>query len=291
MSRDAGPRESRSARHEALALFLRARRKALAPEDVGLQPRTRRRNGGLSREEVAYLAGISADWYGRLEAGLAVVPSSSTLSAIARALRLSDVESDYLFELSGLVAPRRHDAPLGNVPDAVLKLIVSTDRVGMGLWDAYMTPIAWNAIADAMFDLSGYAAPLERNSVVRMLDPYYVAYFGDDYESVSRQVVGMFRRAHAAQPTDFSRQVFERAQAYPDFKRYWDEYVIADEATPAAGPHFRHHPIAGTISIVTTDLFMLRRHDVFLRAIAPAHADAASAFLTLRRLGTASTRP
>ncbi len=275
-------------RRPALALFLRARRRGVSPEDVGLTPRTRRRNGGLSREEAAYLSGISADWYGRLEAGLDVVPSPGTLLAISRALRLSAVETDYLFELAGLSAPRFYEATGGSISEAIPNLILAPERVGLALWDAYLTPLLWNATADAMFNFSPYPDAVDRNSIVRMCDPYYVCYFGNDYQTVARQVVGMFRRAYTAQMTPFAQRVYERAREYPDFQRYWDEFVVADESTPDSGPHVRHHPTIGSFSVTTTDLFMLRRHDKFLRVIAPADSDSAAKFAALKALGTAS---
>ena len=281
--------ESGAVRRPALALFLRARRRAVSPEDAGLTPRTRRRNSGLSREEAAYLSGISADWYGRLEAGLDVVPSPATLLAISRALRMSAVETDYLFELAGLTAPRFYEATGGTISEAIPHLIRAPERAGLALWDAYLTPLMWNATADAMFNFSPYPEALERNSIVRMRDPYYVAYFGADYQSVARQVVGMFRRAYTAEATPFARQIYERACEYADFQRYWEEFVVADESTPEGEVHVRHHPVVGTFSIRTTDLFMLRRHDKFLRVIAPADDDSAAKFALLKALGKPSS--
>jgi hypothetical protein len=139
-----------------------------------------------------------------------------------------------------------------------------------------------------MFNFSPYPSALERNSIVRMHDPYYVTYFGADFQSVARQVVGMFRRAYSAEATPFAQKVFERARDYPDFQRYWDEFVVADESTPDGDVHVRHHPTVGTFSIRTTDLFMLRRHDKFLRVIAPADDDAAAKFAALKALGRPS---
>ena len=92
---------------ELLADFLRARRTALQPEDVGLPRGERRRTGGLRREEVAALAGMSADYYSRMEQQRGPVPSEQMLAALARALRLSLSERDHLFGLGGHPAPRR----------------------------------------------------------------------------------------------------------------------------------------------------------------------------------------
>jgi transcriptional regulator with XRE-family HTH domain len=90
-----------------LADFLRTRREALQPEDVGLARGPRRRTEGLRREEVALLAGMSADYYGRLEQARAPQPSEQMLQAIAQGLRLSLDERDHLFRLAGHNAPAR----------------------------------------------------------------------------------------------------------------------------------------------------------------------------------------
>lgn len=83
---------------EALAEFLRRRREAMRPEDVGLPTGTRpRRTVGLRREEVAQLTGMSVDYYGRLEQSRSTQPSPQMVRALARALRLTDDESDHLY--------------------------------------------------------------------------------------------------------------------------------------------------------------------------------------------------
>jgi transcriptional regulator with XRE-family HTH domain len=90
-----------------LADFLRTRREALQPEDVGLPRGPRRRTGGLRREEVAALCGMSADYYSRIEQQRGPHPSEQMLGAIARGLHLSLDERDHLFRIAGHAAPRR----------------------------------------------------------------------------------------------------------------------------------------------------------------------------------------
>ena len=90
-----------------LADFLRTRREALQPEDVGLPRGPRRRTGGLRREEVAALAGMSADYYGRIEQQRGAVPSEQMLAALARGLHLNLDERDHLFRLGGHPVPQR----------------------------------------------------------------------------------------------------------------------------------------------------------------------------------------
>jgi transcriptional regulator with XRE-family HTH domain len=88
-----------------LAAFLRTRRARLGPGDVGLPTAARRRTPGLRREEVALLAGVSVDYYTRLEQARGPRPSRQVLAALARALRLTGDERDHLFRLAGEPAP------------------------------------------------------------------------------------------------------------------------------------------------------------------------------------------
>jgi transcriptional regulator with XRE-family HTH domain len=92
---------------EALAEFLRLRREAIRPADVGLPAGVRRRTAGLRREEVAQLTGMSVDYYGRLEQARSPQPSPQMLRALARALRLTDDETDHLYRLAGHAVPDR----------------------------------------------------------------------------------------------------------------------------------------------------------------------------------------
>jgi transcriptional regulator with XRE-family HTH domain len=90
-----------------LADFLRTRREALQPEDVGLPRGLRRRTGGLRREEVAALSGMSTDYYSRIEQRRGPNPSEQMVAAIARGLHLSLDERDHLFRLAGHATPQR----------------------------------------------------------------------------------------------------------------------------------------------------------------------------------------
>jgi len=101
-----------------LADFLRRRRAALQPGDVGMAPGQRRRTAGLRREEVAALAAMSTDYYARLEQQRGPQPSEQMVAAIARALRLTLDERDHLFRLAGHTAPTR---------------VLRSDHVGAGL--------------------------------------------------------------------------------------------------------------------------------------------------------------
>src|SRR5215472_18825657 len=105
-----------SATASALGDFLRARREQIRPEDVGLNSGPRRRVAGLRREELALLAGISADYYLRLEQGRDKNPSAQVLDSLARALRLDVTATEYLHQLAGPTGGGR-DASTPEVAD------------------------------------------------------------------------------------------------------------------------------------------------------------------------------
>jgi transcriptional regulator with XRE-family HTH domain len=91
---------------DELAAFLRARRARVSPREAGLPEVGRRRTPGLRRQEVAQLAGMSIDYYIRLEQGRGPQPSRQILSALARALMLNGDERDYLFRMAGEAPPQ-----------------------------------------------------------------------------------------------------------------------------------------------------------------------------------------
>jgi len=92
---------------QQLSQFLRARREAIQPEDVGMTRGPRRRTSGLRREEVAALSGISSDYYSKIEQHDGPVPSQQILASIARGIQLNLDERDHLFSLAGYTAPSR----------------------------------------------------------------------------------------------------------------------------------------------------------------------------------------
>jgi transcriptional regulator with XRE-family HTH domain len=99
--------ENRDENREDIREFLATRRARLTPADVGLPAGSRRRVPGLRREEVAVLAGVSTEWYTRLEKGHIAGVSEEVLDAVAAALRLDEAEQTYLFDLARAASPRR----------------------------------------------------------------------------------------------------------------------------------------------------------------------------------------
>src|ERR1700754_4544412 len=112
-----------------LGEFLRARREVTTPAQVGLPDISPRRTPGLRREEVATLAGVSTDYYIRLEQGRERHPSDQVLAALARVLRLNADATEHLYELGNPRPSRRRSRPSAHVDPNVVRLICSWERI------------------------------------------------------------------------------------------------------------------------------------------------------------------
>jgi transcriptional regulator with XRE-family HTH domain len=289
--RDLASLDAPDLRRRELANFLRARREAISPEDVGLPRLRRRRTPGLRREEVAFLAGIGAAWYARLEMGHDISPSTETLLSITRALNLSVIETEYVFELAGFGIPKFHEPSEAIVPEALEQLIPKIETQGAIFFDRYLTKLRWNAIADAMFGIAGKTGPAERNTVYRLIhEPKSSTTFGDDFERLAGGVIAMFRRAYAAgEPTPFAKSLHEEILANPRLAKLWENYVVADNVFEGeSGPFERHHPALGSFGVLTSNLIVSRQQGTILRIIAPADAKSAKIFKRLAALGSPS---
>ncbi|WP_432824417.1 helix-turn-helix transcriptional regulator [Dactylosporangium sp. CA-092794] len=132
-----------------LGRFLRDRREALRPADVGLPAGPRRRTPGLRREEVAGLASMSVEYYARLEQARAPQPSRRILDAITAALRLGPAERDHLFRLAG-AAPAAPPGPPRRVRPHVADLLGRLPEAAAVVTAATYDVIAWNPLAGAL---------------------------------------------------------------------------------------------------------------------------------------------
>ncbi|MET8027754.1 helix-turn-helix transcriptional regulator [Streptomyces avermitilis] len=215
---------------DQLADFLRRRREAMRPSEVGIADGPRRRTAGLRREEVAMLAGMSVDYVVRLEQGRSSQPSVQLLGALARALRLCDDERDHLFHLAG------HRPPPA---DGVARLA----RAGL----IRMLDLLGDAPALVLSDLGEVLA---QNRAALLLtgdltgcsgDRRYIAYrwFTDpaaravtppeEQERHARQLVADLRAAAGRRTGDSTvAGLVDRLQAASaDFRRLWAEHEVA----------------------------------------------------------------
>jgi transcriptional regulator with XRE-family HTH domain len=224
--------------------FLRSRREKLPPEAVGLGGGRRRRTPGLRREEVAELAGISVDWYTRLEQGRAVSPSSSTIDALARALGLSKTDHAHLRALARDAHRRAFSRE--KVPDALRHLVESLDRPAYIIgqrWDV----LAWNAAAVDIFTDFERLAEEDRNILVYMLlDPDARRLFGPGWASEARRMLAEFRVTHdlwSGDPAfvDLLQRLWQESR---EFAMWWEAHDIRGVA---AGQKLLNHPRKGLL--------------------------------------------
>jgi transcriptional regulator with XRE-family HTH domain len=131
-----------------LATFLRTRRHRLRPADVGLPGAGPRRTPGLRRQEVAQLAGMSVDYYIRLEQARGPHPSRQVLSALARALLLTTDEREYLFRLAG-ESPPPTAGPSREISPGIRNLLDSMPETPAYVVDARYDVLAWEPAGHA----------------------------------------------------------------------------------------------------------------------------------------------
>lgn len=221
--------------------FLRARRAQLTPKQVGLPAGPRRRTAGLRREEVAALAGIGVDWYVRIEQGRCVAPSSATLDALARALKLTGVEHAHLRALTR--APARPAFVRETVPEALRQIL-------HGLRDpAYVTGerwdvLAWNRAAESLLHF-GKLPEADRNILIHLLTtPPARRMFGASWAEQARRVVAQFRTSHdlwAGDPA-FADLLARVRAGCPEFSAWWKSHEVRDSPT---GIKKLRHPTRG----------------------------------------------
>lgn len=214
-----------------LAAFLRTRRDRIRPADVGLPAGPRRRVPGLRREEVAQLAGASADYYTELERGRGAQPSAQMLAALARALRLSGDERDHLFHLAGHPVPPAH-GPLGHVNPALLALLDRLEGTAARVMTDLHEPLAQNRLGAVLLgDLppargghrSSYVFRWFTDPAARRLYPV------EDHPHHSRAFVADLRAvaARRAGDADVRRMVAELRRRSDEFAALWDTRDVA----------------------------------------------------------------
>ncbi|CAL9448200.1 helix-turn-helix transcriptional regulator [Streptomyces sp. enrichment culture] len=232
-----------------LADFLRRGRARLEPSDAGLTAGPRRRTPGLRREEVAQLAGMSVDYYTRLEQSRGPRPSRQMLSALARALRLTEDERDHLFHLAGEEPPRRAATSTHVRPGLLLVLDRLHDCPALVVTDCGEV-LAQNAMSRALSGDLLARPPRERNMVRRFfLDPSAQALFPpEDRPERAREQVAGLRAVAAARPTDPepAALVAELHAGSEEFARLWDEHEVA--VRRASTKRFRH-PVVGVLEL------------------------------------------
>ncbi|MFC7643257.1 helix-turn-helix domain-containing protein [Streptosporangium lutulentum] len=206
-----------------LADFLRVRREALDPGDVGLPGTGRRRTPGLRREEVARLADISTDYYTRLEQDRAPQPSPGVLRAITRALRLTLDERDHLFRLAGHRPPDRRRSDEHVAPSLLGVLDRLSDVPAQVMTDLGVT-LVQNDLARAVFgDLTRLRGAAGTVVYRWFTDPRARAgYPVQDHATESRALVADLRAAAVRRDDAQAKDLVKRLlRASPEFEALW----------------------------------------------------------------------
>jgi transcriptional regulator with XRE-family HTH domain len=266
--------------------FLVSRRAKVTPEEAGLHLHDDRprRVPGLRREEVAYLAGVSVDYYTQLERGDAHGASDSVLNAVARALHLDEAERLHLFDLARPDAARLAASPGVIRPSVQRTLDAFTE--GMALvrnrrWDYLAANAIGRAVYGEIFD--GRTGPPNHVRYV-FLDERARSFF-EDWAAVAHDTTRILRSEAARDPHDAgpAQLVAELSQASAEFRDFWQRQ---DVRLPAAGRHRFNHARVGALEL-TVEAAALRADPGLTLLLATADPGS-STETALRRLGTAS---
>lgn len=268
-----------------LAAFLRTRRDRLRPRDVGLPGGQRRRTPGLRRQEVAELAGLSVDYYIRLEQGRGPRPSRQVLAALARALMLTTDEREYLFRVAG-EEPSPSPGPSREVPQSIRYLLDALPDVPAYVVSAKYDILAWNELATHFVgDLSGF--PDDNRNMIRWMFTLRASdgYWNDEEAlAFARSTVADLRAAYAKYPGDRSIDalVTELLALSPRFAAMWAE---RDVATRHPMMKRVDHPVAGPLEF---ECQVMHIQDTDQRLIAYVAAPGSPTRQAFARLAAAS---
>ncbi|KAB7846384.1 helix-turn-helix domain-containing protein [Streptomyces mobaraensis] len=229
--------------------FLKVKRAQIAPERVGLPAvGNPRRVPGLRREEVAQLAAVSVDHYTRLEQGRVAAASDTVLTALARALLLTEDEHAYLRLLARSRPARRGPATSVRVASPVQDLLDALTRTPAFVLGRRSDILAWNVAATALFCDFAALRPEHRNPVrLVFLEPRVRGLYAD-WAAVAAEAVARLRMDAAHTPEDprLAKLVGELSVRDADFRRWWGGHGVR---IPTAGRKRLNHPLAGSLEL------------------------------------------
>ncbi|MDZ4267611.1 MAG: helix-turn-helix transcriptional regulator [Mycobacterium sp.] len=235
-----------------LAEFLSVRRARLTPRDVGLDgPGARRRVPGLRREELARLAGVSVDYYTRLEQGRSRSASSDVLDALATALQLNDAERQHLHLLAKpRPAQRKRRTRAQTVDPATLRLLETLDQVHSPAFvlGRRLDVLAHNRLAGALItEFRELPAPQRNQARFVFFDPHARELYAD-WEEVAADTVAMLRLDAGRYPDDekLSALVGELSIRSVEFRGWWSNHNVQRRTT---GTKAYHHPLVGDLTV------------------------------------------
>jgi transcriptional regulator with XRE-family HTH domain len=267
-----------------LGAFLRARRTRIDPVEVGLPPAGPRRRGGLRREEVATLSGVSVTWYTWLEQGRDIQPSRQVLDALARTFRLTGAEHAYVLSLAGYAPLPQPEAAAVEAPAHVSRLL---DAIGANPAFALApdwTIIAWNAAYEALYPHVAEVAAADRNLLWLVFTDPGLRRLLPDWEVTSLRFLAEFRAEAGPRLGDLERApaIARLLEADPAFRTAWSGHGV--EGFTSRERAFAH-PEAGTLVFEHHRLAPADHPDLNLVVYVPAEGTG-----TAERLGSLLAR-
>lgn len=235
-----------------LGEFLQSRRARISPEQVGLRAgasgRTRRRVAGLRREELAQLAGISVEYYQRLEQGRANHPSEEVLDALADVLRLDDIERGYLRRLANPPRAREQRSVPTEVRPQLRRMLDLVDKVPALVITDRFDVLAANGLARRLFEpISDVLRDNGNLATTLFLDPaardFYV-----EWGEVAAATVAALRLTAGNHPedTELTALIDELSTGSEEFAALWTE---GDVAVRTHGSKNFRHPAIGVLTL------------------------------------------
>jgi len=280
--------------------FLASRRARLTPADVGLPPTTgRRRVAGLRRDEVAVLAGVSSEYYARLERGNLSGTSEAVLDAVAAALRLDEAEQLHLRNLARAAnqSPRRRGATTrrtAGIPESLQRVLDSMTTSPAYVRDNRLDIVASNALARTLhapvYDFARTTGAAPNTARFAFLDPAGRAFYAD-WDQVTRDCVAALHSAAGSNPYDkaLSDLVGELSTRSDHFRSLWATHDVRLHRT---GRKRLRHPDVGVLALDYDVMELVHSPGLMLIAYsAPAGTPEADGLALLASLAAEDTTP
>lgn len=268
-------------RRRELGEFLRQRRTRIDPEQWGLVIRKRRRSTGLRREEVADLAGVSTTWYTWLEQGRDINVSEQVLLAVGRVLLLDHHELDYLFTLTGRVAPS--DTGLRTeLPETVDVVMRQLDPLPAAVYNPRLDILAFNEGYRWLMGMDLYPRPDHNALLLRFTNKDWQARIDPDMDTIATTVAN-FRAAYARHVGEPAwKDLIGRLEGIALFDELWARHDVE----PRTGLVKKYvHPEAGPLTFDSIPLWISKSSDVRITVYTPADAASKDALHSTVRVG------
>jgi transcriptional regulator with XRE-family HTH domain len=266
----APPPSGAAARRAELADFLRARRGAIAPADVGLPTAGKRRTPGLRREEVAQRAGVGLSWYTWLEQGRDITPSAQVLLALSRALQLSPSEQAHLFLLAGVGRPEVPDPAETEIDEQTVALVNALEPHIAYVLSPRFDVLAHNRGAETIMSELFTAPPHRRNMLMYFFDGRLDwSEHPQAWEQTARSNLLDFRTEYDRHPADPSYQqlVDYLARRSAEFRDWWAGHEVQ---APEPVRKELMHATLGPLNLLQSQSRLTHQPSLRLRMLVPA---------------------